>query len=125
MLKLTLAFLLLPATGWAASQVDIAPLWRGRPFLAISQRELQQLPPEQTGPLLLSRAALICEFLKAPAGRFRKYEATQVRSKPISSVGAEVAVLEKRSGQFQVKASKLRAGDLTESFTRMRCIGIP
>jgi hypothetical protein len=107
-----------------ANEVDLTPEWRGKQFLVVRGSE-EALPPLERINLLISRASQVCEYLRAPAGRYRSYKAARVKTSRVSSLGQEVAVLEKRSGRFSVRGYRLSKEDRSEVLTAVRCQGNP
>jgi hypothetical protein len=117
-------FLMLVPVFAQSNEVDLSPEWRGKQFLVVRGSE-EALPPLERINLLIGRASQVCEYLKAPAGRYRSYKAARVNTKRVSSLGQEVAVLEKRSGRFSVRGYRLPKEDRSEVLTAVRCQGNP
>jgi len=107
-----------------SNEIDLKPEWQRKQFLVVRESE-ENLPPLERINLLTSRATQVCEYLKAPSGRYRSYRATQIRTKRVSYAGQDVAVLEKRSGRFSVRGYRLPKQDRSEVLTAVRCRGNP
>lgn len=97
--------------------------YQKRPILALSDKE-QKVPVAKQIGLLRTRANLICEFLRQPAGSFRDRRAEDVLTENFRHNG-KMAVLEKQSdGSIRATLKKVERGERPEVFKSLRCVGV-
>lgn len=102
----------------------IKPTFQTHPFLALSHVEVNLEVGEQFA-LLKRRASELCEFAKAPAGRYRSRSALKMNTKRIHTLGQKIALLKRNGNTYSASVAKAGAELRTETFSSITCVGKP
>lgn len=117
-------FLSFSAQATNPNEKEIKPTFQTHPFLALSHVEVN-LEVGQQFALLKRRASELCEFAKAPAGRYRSRSALKMNTRRVHTLGQKIALLKKSGGNFTPSVAKVGKELRTETFSSITCVGNP
>lgn len=100
------------------------PKWNDKSFLMLTKQEKQELPLMEQVGLYMKRGLEVCEFLRAPAGRFSKRKVQGIQTGHFKQNG-EIVVLERqRNGSLRAILEPTAKEDGVEIFRSIQCVGI-